>query len=159
MKVCDDKVVTIHYTLKDADGELLDSSTPEDPMAYLHGQGNIIEGLETALVGKQVGEKLSVSVEPSEAYGEFDESMIQKVPVSAFEGVESVEPGMQFHADTADGPRVVTVKQVKDENVTVDANHPLAGIHLHFEVEITDIRNATEDELQHGHIHGPGCNH
>lgn len=157
MLVDADKVVLIHYTLTDDSGEVLDSSSGREPLAYLHGKGNIIPGLESALMGKKAGEKLNVQVEPAEGYGERDEQLVQEVPRQAFENVGEVNPGMQFQAQTPQGQtRVVTVTQVADDVVTVDANHPLAGARLTFDVEIAEVRDATAEELAHGHVHGAG---
>ncbi len=157
MLVDADKVVLIHYTLTDDSGEVLDTSSGREPLAYLHGKGNIIPGLESALMGKKAGEKLNVQVEPAEGYGERDEQLVQDVPRQAFENVGEVNPGMQFQAQTPQGQtRVVTVTQVADDVVTVDANHPLAGARLTFDVEIAEVRDATAEELAHGHVHGPG---
>ncbi|MTI12012.1 FKBP-type peptidyl-prolyl cis-trans isomerase [Sansalvadorimonas verongulae] len=156
--VADKKVVLIHYTLKDEEGELVDSSEGQEPLAYIHGIGNIVEGLENALAGKTVGEKLSVTVEPAEGYGEFDESLVQPVPREQF-GEHEVTVGQQFHADTAVGPRIVTVMAIEGNDVIINANHELAGMELHFAVEVVDVRDATADELEHGHVHGPGCDH
>ncbi len=158
MKIADKCVALFNYTLKNDQGEVLDSSDG-NPMAYLHGEFNIVEGLEKALEGKQAGEKLSVSVEPAEAYGEFDDSLVQAVPRADF-GDHPVEIGSQFHADTAIGPRIVTVTAIHEDEVVIDANHPLAGENLNFDVEIMEVREATADELEHGHVHGEGgCEH
>ena len=159
MQICDNKVALIHYTLTDADGEVLDSSEGAEPMAYLHGHGNLIAGLEQALLGKQAGEKLNVSVAPEDAYGPVVEEMIQTVPRDAFTGVDQIDVGMRFEASTAGGPVSVVVTAVDADNVTVDGNHPLAGQTLTFDVEVMQVRDANEDELSHGHVHGPGCNH
>jgi FKBP-type peptidyl-prolyl cis-trans isomerase SlyD len=159
MKIAEDKVVSIHYTLTDSAGTVLDSSSGSEPLLYLHGAGNIIPGLENALEGKESGDKLSVTVEPSEGYGERDERLVQAVPRSAFKGVEQLAPGMQFQAQGPQGTRLVVVTQVATDVVTVDANHPLAGQTLHFEVEIAEVRDATREELEHGHVHGPGGHH
>jgi FKBP-type peptidyl-prolyl cis-trans isomerase SlyD len=159
MLIAQDKVVLIHYTLTDDAGKVLDSSASGEPLAYLHGQGNIIRGLEQALAGKQAGDKLNVRVEPAEGYGERDDKLVQQVPRRQFGGAK-VQPGMQFHAQTAGGhPRVVTVTRIQGDMVTVDANHPLAGEVLNFDVEVTDVRDATAEELAHGHVHGPGGHH
>lgn len=158
MKITDKKVALIHYTLKNAGGEVLDSSEGHDPLAYLHGEGNIIAGLEEALSGKSAGDKFEVSVEAAEAYGEYDESLVQPVPKEQF-GEHEVEVGMQFHADTAIGPRVVTVTAIADKEVVIDANHQLAGEDLHFSVEVVEVRDASEEELEHGHAHGAGGHH
>jgi FKBP-type peptidyl-prolyl cis-trans isomerase SlyD len=160
MLVAQDKVVLIHYTLRNDAGSVLDSSAGGDPLAYIHGQGNIIPGLEKALEGKQKGDKVNVRVEPAEGYGVRDDSLLQKVPRRAFGSVAKIEPGMQFHAQTSQGhTRVVTVTHVQGDMVTVDGNHPLAGENLHFDVEITEVRDATEEEQAHGHVHGPGGHH
>jgi FKBP-type peptidyl-prolyl cis-trans isomerase SlyD len=160
MQIAQDKVVLIHYTLTDDGGKVLDSSSGGDPLAYLHGQGNIIPGLEKALEGKQAGDKLNVRVEPTEGYGVRDASLVQQVPRRAFGSVSKVEPGMQFHAQSAQGQmRVVTVTHVKGDMVTVDGNHPLAGEVLVFDVEVAEVRDATGEELEHGHVHGPGGHH
>ncbi len=160
MNIGQDKVVSIHYTLTNGSGEVLDSSSGGEPLAYLHGKGNIIPGLEKALEGRKTGEKLDVKVAADEAYGQRDENLVQKVPRRAFGGVAKVEPGMQFHAQTSQGQtRLVTVTGVQGDMVTVDGNHPLAGQDLNFAVEVADIRDATEEELAHGHVHGPGGHH
>jgi FKBP-type peptidyl-prolyl cis-trans isomerase SlyD len=160
MNIGQDKVVSIHYTLTSNSGEVLDSSSGGDPLAYLHGKNNIIPGLEKALEGRQPGEKLDVKVAAAEAYGQRDENLVQKVPRRAFGGVAKVEPGMQFHAQTSQGQtRLVTVTGVQGDMVTVDGNHPLAGQDLNFAVEVADVRDATEEELEHGHVHGPGGHH
>ncbi|MGR9116137.1 MAG: FKBP-type peptidyl-prolyl cis-trans isomerase [Gammaproteobacteria bacterium] len=159
MQVADNMAVSIHYTLTNDAGETLDSSMGGDALVYLHGQGNIIPGLEKALAGKSPGDKLNVSIAPAEAYGEYVEEMVQVIPRKMFEGIDTVEVGMQFHADVSSGPGIVTVVKVEGDEVTIDGNHPLAGEVLNFDVEITDVRAATEDELEHGHVHGAGCNH
>jgi len=159
VKIAQEKVVSIHYTLKNAEGSVLDSSSGSDPLAYLHGAGNIIPGLESALEGKEAGEKLAVTVEPGQGYGDRDERLVQDVPRAAFKDVQELAPGMQFQAQGPQGTRLVVVTQVAEEMVTVDANHPLAGQTLHFEVEVAEVRDATAEELEHGHVHGPGGHH
>jgi FKBP-type peptidyl-prolyl cis-trans isomerase SlyD len=159
MQIAKDAVVTIHYTLKNDAGETLDSSAGSDPLAYLQGNGNLIPGLENALQGKQAGDKVSVKVQPGEGYGEYDKSLVQQVPRRSFKGIANVQVGMQFQVDSNQGPRAVTVTNVVGDMVTVDGNHPLAGQNLHFDVEITDVRAATDEELSHGHVHGPGGHH
>ncbi len=154
MQVADNTVVSIHYTLRNAEGETIDSSAGGEPLAYLHGAGNIIPGLENALAGKNVGDQMTVTVPPEEGYGQPNEDLIQEVPRSAFQGVDRIEPGMRFQAESPQGPQVVVVTQVGDDTVTIDANHPLAGMTLTFDVEIADVRAATEEELAHGHVHG-----
>lgn len=156
MTIQANKAVSIQYILKDDDGTILDQSVPEMPLVYLHGHGNIIVGLEQALDGKNVGETVNVTVAPKDGYGEYDEGLVQTVPRELFEGVDTIEAGMQFQAQTAEGMQIVTVTGVTDTEISVDANHDLAGKTLHFEAKITDIRDATDDELQHGHIHTGG---
>jgi len=150
----DNLVATIHYTLTNDEGKVLDSSRNSKPLSYLHGARNIIPGLEKALVGKVEGDKCQVKVQPSEGYGEFRPELKQSVERTLFEGVKDLEPGMQFEAQAPDGSRqVITVKEVKDDKVTIDANHPLAGVILNFDVEIMGVREATEEEKAHGHVH------
>ena len=151
------RVVTIHYTLTNDQGEQLDSSRVEgrEPLSYLEGAQNIIGGLENALNEKSAGDQVKVSVAPAEGYGEVNEELIQPVPRSAFEGVDTIEPGMQFQAQTEAGPRIFTITAVEGEEVTVDGNHPLAGETLNFAVEVTEVREASDEEKEHGHVHGP----
>ena len=156
--IANDHVVSFNYKLTNAEGETLDQSQGE-PLAYLHGAGNIIPGLENALLGKTVGETFTVTVPAAEGYGEYNPELVQEVPVQMFQGVDNIQAGMQFQAQTDDGVQIVTVKAVEGENVIVDANFPLAGQDLTFEVEIVEIRDATEEELQHGHAHGAGGHH
>ena len=155
MQVAQDAVVLIHYTLTDDKGEKLDSSDGT-PLAYLHGNGNLIPGLERELEGKAAGDKLSVKIAAADAYGEHDKSLIQRIPRRALKGVSNIHVGMQLHAQSDRGPRAVTVTQIAGDMVTIDANHPLAGQNLNFDVEIAEVRAATEEELAHGHVHGPG---
>lgn len=156
MEIADQRVVLMHYTLTNNAGEVLDSSQGNDPLAYLHGGGNIIPGLEKALLGKQAGDKLTVKVAPADGYGERNDEMIQQVPRRAFQGIKDIEPGMSFQAQGPQGPMRVTVTRVAGDMVTVDGNHPLAGEELTFDVEITEVRAATAEEMQHGHVHGAG---
>jgi len=155
MKISDNKVVSIHYTLTNDKGKVLDSSSGKEPLTYLHGNKNIISGLENALNGKVVGDKFNISIPPEEAYGVLDEALKQVIPKSVFQGIEDIEAGMQFQAKSDEGIQVVTVTKVDGDKITVDGNHALAGETLTFDVEVTDIREATEEELQHGHVHGP----
>lgn len=150
----DKLVVSMHYKLTDDEGNVLDSSEGADPMTYLHGADNIIPGLEKALTGKVEGDSMQVKVSPEEGYGEPRPEMIQVVPLSAFQGVESVEAGMTFETQSPEGHvQHIIVKAVEDEEVTIDANHPLAGVSLNFDVEIVNVREATEEEIDHGHVH------
>jgi FKBP-type peptidyl-prolyl cis-trans isomerase SlyD len=157
MQIARDAVVLIHYTLKNDAGEVLDSSSGHDPLAYLQGHGSIIPGLEAALEGKVAGDKVQATIAPENAYGVKEPGLVQQVPRRAFQG--EVRAGMQFTAQTEAGPRTVVVTRVQGDMVTVDGNHPLAGETLHFDVEITEVRAATEEELAHGHVHGAGGHH
>lgn len=155
MQISKHKVAGIHYTLRDNEGMILDSSSGKSPLYYLHGVGNLIPGMENGLEGRLTGDKLSLTIDPSEGYGLRDPEMIQKVPVQAFGGQE-VMPGMKFQTNTGD---VVTVTEVAADYVTIDGNHPLAGVELHFEVEVVEVREASADEISHGHVHGPDGHH
>ena len=156
MQIADKMVVTIDYTLKDDNGTVLDSST-EGNFAYLHGAHNIIPGLENALSGKSAGDEVEVSVSPAEGYGERNDSMIQSVPRDMFDSEQEIQVGMQFHAQSPEGDMiVVTVTDVADDDITVDGNHPLAGVNLNFGVKVVDVREASQEEIEHGHVHGPG---
>ena len=159
MQIADKTVVSIHYTLTNADGETLDSSVGQDPLVYLHGSNNIIAGLEAALLGKSAGDSLQVSVEPGDGYGELSDELVQEVDRSAFQGVDEIDVGMQFMAQTPWGEQPVTVVKVEGDNITLDGNHPLAGQVLNFDVEVVEIREASAEELDHGHVHGPGGHH
>lgn len=159
MLVSQHKVVHIHYTLTSESGEQLDSSRGDEPLAYIHGMGNIISGLEDALDGRSVGDKFQVTVPPEEAYGVRNDELVQVVPKSAFQGVDQIVPGMQFRAESNEGVQLVTVIGVDGDEITLDGNHPMAGQTLNFDVEVTEIRDATDTELAHGHVHGPGGHH
>jgi FKBP-type peptidyl-prolyl cis-trans isomerase SlyD len=152
-------VVSIHYTLKGDAGEVIDSSAGGEPLAYLHGHGNLVPGLERELTGKNAGDKLQVKISPADGYGEYDPQLVQRVPRRALKGVGNVRVGMRLHAQTDHGPKPVTVTQVTGDMVTLDGNHPLAGKNLNFDVEIAAVRAATEEELSHGHVHGAGGHH
>lgn len=150
-------VVTMHYELKDAEGEVLDSSKGQDPLVYLHGAGNIIVGLEEQLIGKSVGDTVDAVVAPEKGYGLPVDALIQTVPKEAFgEEIDKVEVGMRFQAETEQGPVPVVVTSMDDATVTVDGNHPLAGKELHFNVSIAEVRDATAEEIEHKHVHGEG---
>ena len=159
MLVSAQKVVLIHYTLTNDDGEVIDSSEGHEPLAYIHGEGNIIPGLENALLGKAAGDRIKVSIPPEEGYGLRDEQLIQAVPREAFHGVDEILPGMQFHTESPAGGQLVTVVEVQGDTVLLDGNHPMSGQTLNFDVEVTEIRDATPEELSHGHVHGPGGHH
>ncbi len=159
MQIANDKVVTINYTLRNDEKEILDS-TQEGDFAYLHGADNIIAGLEKALDGKTIDDELSVSIAPTDGYGERNPDMSQVVPKEMFGAEGDIKVGQQFHAASPEGQEiVVTVTAIDDDNITVDGNHPLAGVTLHFEVKVIDIRDASAEELEHGHVHGADDHH
>ncbi len=159
MTISQHKVVTIDYTLKNAQGEVLDSSEGQDPLVYLHGAENIVVGLERELEGKTVGDSLKTVVSPEDGYGVRNEEMVAAVPREMFEGDMDIEVGMSFQAETDQGVQVVNIVAVNDEEVTVDGNHPLADEVLHFDVTVRAIREATSEELEHGHVHSASCEH
>ncbi|WP_113906006.1 FKBP-type peptidyl-prolyl cis-trans isomerase [Aliidiomarina celeris] len=153
--ISQDKAVTIHYTVKNPAGDILDQSSEERPLAFIFGRGMLISGLEKELEGKASGAEFSAVVAAAEAYGERHDGLIQTVPKNLF-GEQEVTPGMQFRATTDHGEQSVVVVEVSDSEVTVDGNHPLAGLDLSFDVKVVDVRDATAEELDHGHVHGPG---
>lgn len=160
MQIGKNKVATIDYTLTNAEGAVLDSSEGGEPMAYIQGIGNLIPGLEAALEGKSVGDALQVTIQPEQAYGVRDEDLVQVVDRSAFQGMRELEVGMQFHAQSDRGDtQVIWVADIDGDEITIDGNHPLAGETLNFDVKVVDVREATEEELDHGHVHGPGGHH
>ncbi len=152
-------VVLMDYTVKDDEGNLIDTSAGQDPLAFILGMGNIIPGLERAFIGKKKGDSFQVRVKPEEGYGERDEALVEIVPRTQFAGIKDLRPGMQLQAQTDDEVMVVTVVKLTDKEVTVDANHPLAGKTLNFDVAVVDVRTATQEELAHGHVHGVGGHH
>lgn len=153
MEVKPDNVVSIHYVLRDTEGEIIDQSAEEQPLSYLHGHGNIVPGLEKAIEGHAEGDEVKATVEPEEGYGPYREELVQKVGRDAFQGVDELAPGMSFRAESDAGPMIVTVKAVEGEEVTVDGNHVLAGQTLDFTVNVADVREATANEIEHGHVH------
>ena len=155
MSISQDQIVSIHYTLRDEAGEIIDSSPAGEPLAYLHGHGNLVPGLERELAGRSVGDKLTVTLSPADGYGEHDPKLVQQVPRRALKGVGNLRVGMRLSASSGRSDRTVTVTRIAGDLVTVDGNHPLAGKRLHFEVEVAGVRAATETELSHGHVHGP----
>jgi FKBP-type peptidyl-prolyl cis-trans isomerase SlyD len=159
VEITADRVVTLHYTLKDDNGAVLDSSAGGEPLAYIQGHGNLVSGLEKALEGKQDGNTLAVSVAPADGYGIRDEALIQRVPKRSLQGSGQIKKGMQFQARTDGGMRTFTVTAVIGDMVTLDGNHPLADQTLHFDIEIVGVREATTEELEHGHVHGAGGHH
>ncbi|SEE61110.1 FKBP-type peptidyl-prolyl cis-trans isomerase [Pseudomonas coleopterorum] len=160
MLIAANKAVSIEYTLTNDAGEVIDSSAGGAPLVYLQGAGNIIPGLEKALEAKQVGDDLDVAIEPEDAYGEYAAELVSTLSRSMFEGVDELEVGMQFHASAPDGQmQIVTIRDLDGDDVTVDGNHPLAGQRLHFKVKVVDIRDASQEEVAHGHVHGEGGHH
>ncbi len=158
MQIGKNKVVSIHYTLRDNKGNILDSSDGGAPLTYIQGIGNLIPGMEEGLEGRKQGEKLDINVSPEKGYGVKNDQLVQNVPRAAF-GDQDIKPGMQFQAQGDQGTQVVTITKVEPDSVTVDGNHPLAGIDLSFAVEVMNIRDASSEELDHGHVHGEGGHH
>jgi len=156
MKIEKNKVVSIDYKLTSDDGQVIDSSEGRSPLAYLHGNGNIVAGLEEALEGKATGDAVNVSVPPEKGYGLRDEAKLVEVSKDKLKGAAEIKPGMQFQAQTPNGQQVFTVSKVAESSVTLDANHPLAGTTLNFDVTVREVREATAEEVSHGHVHGPG---
>lgn len=158
MKVTHLSVVTLDYTVLDPSGDVLDTTEGREPLVYLHGSGFLVPGLENALYEREEGDSFEVTVPAVDAYGEYEESLVQEVPGELFDGMEVAE-GDTFVADTDDGHRPVTIVEVSEDTVKVDANHPLAGMDLHFKVAIRGVRAATAEEIAHGHVHGAGGHH
>lgn len=155
MQLTKNKVAVLNFTLKNKDGEIIDQ-TNDGTFAYLHGARNLIPGLENALENKKAGDKTSVVIEPKDAYGERNLGKIERVPLDMFPPDVEIKEGMQFESDSTDGePVIVTVTEIDAGEVVIDGNHPMAGIQLHFEVELVEVRDATKEELEHGHVHGP----
>jgi FKBP-type peptidyl-prolyl cis-trans isomerase SlyD len=145
--------------LKGDDGAVIDSSAGAEPLAYIQGHGNLVVGLEKALEGRKDGDTLAVSVAPADGYGIHNADLIQRVPKRSMQGSGEIKKGMQFQAQTDDGVRVFTVTAVVGDMVTLDGNHPLADKTLHFDVQVVSVREATTEELEHGHVHGAGGHH
>lgn len=159
MQIAKNKVVSIDYTLTDPAGKVIDSSTGRGPMAYIHGTGAMIPGLEAELDGKAAGDDLKVTLAPEVGYGQRNPGLIQKVPRSNFPQ-KTIQVGQQFRAQGPDGQtRLLTVTGFAGDDVTMDGNHPLAGVTLSFDVKVVEVRDATEEEVSHGHVHGPGGHH
>lgn len=159
MQIEKHRVVTLAYTLKDNDDRIIDQSD-DGSFCYLHGASNIIPGLEDALTGKSTGDELSVSIPPEHGYGVREADRVQAVPREMFPADQDIEPGMQFHAQGPDGQAIVVmIAKVEDDTITVDGNHPLAGVQLNFDVRVMDIRDASPEEIEHGHVHGPHGHH
>ncbi len=159
MKAASGMVVTMHYTLSDDGGAVLDSSQDGDPLTYLHGHGNIVPGLEKALEGKEAGHKSRVTVVPAEGYGDVNPDAIFEAPRAHFPEEANLAEGQRVYADGPNGQIVLTVVRLTETGAILDANHPLAGKTLRFDVEVVEVRDATEEELSHGHVHGAGGHH
>lgn len=159
MQVEPNRVVSLEYTLTDTSGEVIDSSEGSGPLSYIHGMGNIIPGLEHQLEGMESGARFSADVTPQDGYGEYNDELVFSLPRDRFSEFGELAIGMQFEAETDDGTQVMAIKGLSDDEVTVDANHPLAGQQLHFEGKIVSVREATKEELSHGHVHGDHDHH
>jgi FKBP-type peptidyl-prolyl cis-trans isomerase SlyD len=159
MNITTGSVVLFDYTLTDDEKDIIDSSKEGGPLAYLHGEGQIVKGLEKAMEGKKAGDTFSVMVSPEEAYGLPDPSKIAVVTADQIEGGEDLEEGMQLEASNEAGEQIVVVSKIEGDKVTLDGNHPLAGLTLHFDIAIREVRSATPEEIAHGHVHGPGGHH
>jgi FKBP-type peptidyl-prolyl cis-trans isomerase SlyD len=159
VKIEKDVVAGLAYTLKNGEGEILDQSEQGDPLYYIHGRRNLIPGLENELEGKKLGDKLSVTIAPVDGYGERNEQLVQIVEHTSFENPDEIEEGFSVEMEDEQGKMIFTVVERRENEFVLDGNHPLAGETLHFDVEVTEVRNATKDELAHGHVHGEGCHH
>ena len=160
MRIEQNKVVMMHYKLTDKDGVVIDTSEGRDPLAYIQGIGALVPGLESEIEGKAKGDKFSAIVQPEDAYGNRDEQLVRVVPKSGFQGEEEMHVGMQVQIDTGEqGMAIATLTAIDGEDITLDLNHPLSDMELHFAIEITDVREATTDEIAHGHVHGEGGHH
>jgi len=159
MKIAKDKVVGIDYTLRDSKGEILDRSEAGSPLLYLHGNGNLVDGLERARAGRVAGDALRVNVAPADGYGERDDSLRMSVGRDRFENGADLREGMRFRGGTPDGSTVFTVVGFDGDDVLLDGNHPLAGESLDFEIKVVEVRDATAEEISHGHVHGQGGHH
>ena len=159
MQIAKNSVAAFHYTLTDDQGQVIDRSEGREALTYLHGSGQIVPGLEKQMEGRQSGDKFSTDVTPEEGYGVHHAQLMQEVPISAFQGVADIQPGMQFQGRGPQGEINVIVSRVEGDKVFIDGNHPLAGKTLHFAIEVTGVRAATDEELAHGHVHGAGGHH
>jgi FKBP-type peptidyl-prolyl cis-trans isomerase SlyD len=159
MQIAERSVASFHYTLTSDAGEVIDSSAGREPLAYLHGSGNIVPGLEREMLGRAAGDSFNVDVAPQDGYGSYIDELVQVVPRQAFAGVAELAVGMQFQAQTGQGTIPVVITEIDGDDITVDGNHPLAGETLHFAVEIVEVRDASEEEIRHGHVHGAGGHH
>ena len=159
MNIAKKNVVSFHFTLKNDQGKVLESSTGSEPLVYLHGTNSIVPGLEEALDGHKMGDKFQVTLAPEKAYGARDERLVQNIPKKEFPNADQLKPGMQFQVKSEAGPMILTITGFKGNDVIVDGNPELAGQTLQFDIEVVSVRKATEEELSHGHAHGPGGHH
>ena len=160
MKISKNTIASIEYTLRDDEGEIIDSSEGNSPLEVLVGQGQLIPGLEKALMGLEAGKELKISVNPEEAYGDYNPGLEVVVPMSQIKTDDEIEEGVHFQVDTPDGTLIYEVQKIEGDQVTMNGNHPLAGQVLHFDVKVVSVRAATEEELKHGHAHSEGgCEH
>ena len=159
MKIEKDLVASFDYTLKDEDGSVLDTSDGGEPLSYLHGAGNIISGLENKLLGREAGDTFLATIEPKDAYGVYTDDLVFSVTKDKFDDPGEVEEGLHFQAEISGDLRLCTVSKIDGENVEVNANHPLASMTLHFEVSVRDVREATAEEIEHGHVHNGNHHH
>lgn len=160
MKITTNSVVSLDYTLKNNNGEILDTSNGRAPLVYLHGVGALIPGLEAEIEGMEKGGKKSVTVQPEQAYGLKSDDLLHVVPANGFQGdINELQIGLQVQLDTEQGPAIATISKIENDEVTLDLNHPLAGEVLNFEIEVVEVRTATPDEIAHGHVHGEGGHH
>jgi FKBP-type peptidyl-prolyl cis-trans isomerase SlyD len=161
MNIVKNSIATLHYILKDNDGEILDTADENNPFLYMHGVGGMIPGLEKALENATTGDNIVVSVPPAEAYGERNPNLTQDVPREMFAGVadEDMVVGAQFQAQTDQGVEIITVAAIDGDTIKIDGNHPMAGETLNFDVNVIDVREASAEEISHGHPHGPGGHH
>ena len=159
MQITSGSVVVFDYTLTDDDKDIIDSSVGSEPLAYIQGEGQIVPGLEKAMEGKKAGDSFKISIAPEEAYGLHDPENISVVPADQIEGGEELEEGMQLHTEGEFGEQTVMITKIVGNEVTIDGNHPLAGMTLHFDIKIREVRPATDEERDHGHVHGPGGHH
>lgn len=156
MQIAEKTVVSLNYTLKNGEGELLDTSEGREPLVYLHGVGQLIPGLENELAGKGAGEAMQVVIKPEDGYGSRRDDLLKTVAKDGFQGEEEMQVGMQVQLDTEHGPAIAVITSIEGNDVVLDLNHPLADMTLHFDVKVEEVREATEEEISHGHVHGPG---
>jgi len=159
MKIEKDLVATIDYKLTDESGQVLDTSEGSEPLSYIHGNGNLITGLERDLDGKEPGDRVTTVIAPEDGYGVYDEKLVFTVEKKDFDEPDDLEVGMYFQAEVGGEVKLCTIVEMSDETVQVNANHPLSGVTLHFDVTVRDVREATKEELEHGHVHGDGDGH